>query len=328
METNERNPLKWSAVFCSLLLRIVAAYIRKWSGGDSPTTLSPEARDEIRSRIIMDLMTGGEVPEGISPLHHVFRTCRRWRVRGWAGDTESHRELVRASRAAARKALRDPGSAESEEERNKSPFRGCSDDARQPRPERILAAIEEAESRGLAYVSGRQARARRKPQRAHIRPPSRFRAVPTGRVIGPAGETIATVFRWEPIPETEPTGPYDRKAKRWTPYVAYKGSIPNRSIGYNRTPATGTDPVGHAMAAMAVLGRDARRHFTPSPLPAAGIPQPEGLTNGRRPRQPLPPVTPADALHNLRRLGRGVSGPTARREVAAAIRAHRAAVRG
>lgn len=68
--------------------------------------------------------------------------------------------------------------------------------------------------------------------------------------------------------------------------------------------------------------------FRQIPPPADGVRQPEGITNARRPRQPLPTVTPADALYNLRRLGRGVSTPQDRRRIAAAIRRHRAAARG
>lgn len=283
METNERNPLKWPGLFCSAILRIVAAYVRKWSGNDSPDSLSPEAREEIVSRIVFDIMTSGLVPDGISALHYVFRVCRKWRVRGWAGDIETDRQRKRNERAKARKSLRDPGSAESEEARNKSPFRGCSDDARQPRPDRILEAIEEAEARGLAYVSARQAKARRKPNKANQRPPRRYRAIPTGHRgrpragFSPTGRPLyfpgaATLIRWEPIPETEPAGEYDRKTRTYRPYVSHRGTIANRAIGKRRTPATGRDAVGHAMAVMAVLGRTPRRKFIPATPPTAGIP--------------------------------------------------------
>lgn len=84
-----------------------------------------------------------------------------------------------------------------------------------------------------------------------------------------------------------------------------------------------------ALLTLATLAEVTERgNYTPAPAPApmAGLHR-EGLTTARPAPAPAT-VTPADALHALRRLGRGVTGRDARREVAAAIRRHRAAVRG
>ncbi len=275
METNERNPLQWSDATAAAMLRIVAAYVRKWSGDDSPTTLSPDERDETRSRIIMDIMTG-TVPDGITPLHYVFKVCRRWRVRGWNGDTETDRIRKRAERAAVRKSLRDPGSRESEEGRNKSPFRGVSDDARQPRPDRILEAIETATMEGLRYVSDRQRKARRRPVKGKPER-TRYRVAIVGRIgrpmagYAPNGRTLwwpgsGTRIAFEPLPPTREVGPRGR------PHVPYVGTVGHRAIGKAKTAAVGEDAIGTAAATMAILGRTERRRFIPTPPPTRGIP--------------------------------------------------------
>lgn len=279
METNERNPLKWSNDTAAAMLRIVQGYTFKWSTELTLSPLSPEGRDETASRIMFDVMTG-TVPDGITPLHYVFRTCRRWRLRGWAGDTETDRIRKRAERAAAKKGLRDPGSRESEEERNKSPFRGVSDDAKQPRPDRILEAIESATMAGLHYVSDRQRKARRRPVKGR---PERTRYRVT--IVGTVGRPIAghapngrplywpgsaTRIAYEPLP---PTMEVDRQGR---PHVAYVGTVANRSIGKAKTAALGTDEVGTAAARMAILGRTDRRRFNRPPLPAAGVPAAAG----------------------------------------------------
>ncbi len=280
METNERNPLQWSDATAAAMLRIVAAYVRKWSGDDSPKTLSPDERDETRSRIIMDIMTG-TVPDGITPLHYVFRVCRQWRMRGWSGDTETDRLRKRAERAAARKAARDPGSRESEEGRNKSPFRGVSDDARQPRPDRILEAIETATREGLRYVSDRQRKARRRPVKGKPER-TRYRVV----VVGTLGRGFAglaprsgrplywpgsgTRIAFEPLPPTMEVGPRGR------PHVPYVGTVANRAIGKAKTAALGEDDIGTAAARMAILGRTRRRGFIPPTVPTRGVPAAAG----------------------------------------------------
>ncbi|NBT76528.1 MAG: hypothetical protein EBT15_11320 [Betaproteobacteria bacterium] len=284
METNERNPLKWSDAVWASVLRILAGYIYKWSGPDSPNALSPEARDEIRSRIVMDICTG-EIPEGITPVHYVFRVARKWRVKGWAGDTETDRERKRKERSRARADMKDPGSAESEGARNKSPYRGVSDDARQPSPLAILVAIETATAEGLRYVSDRQRKARRRPVKGN--------AVPTfkARATGFAGKPRAgfgkngrplyypgarTLITWETVAPTVERGEYDRKSKTYKPHVPYVGTVANRMIGKAKTAPTGSDPVGLAMATMAIFGRTGKRRFIRAPIPTTGIPATPG----------------------------------------------------
>lgn len=66
-----------------------------------------------------------------------------------------------------------------------------------------------------------------------------------------------------------------------------------------------------------------RPRFVPSPVPAAGVPQPCGIVNGRR-FAPLPPVTLEDAVYGMRRLGRSMPrGCNARRRLAANLRVAR-----
>jgi len=273
IETNDRNPARWSEAVWATILSILASYIRKWSGTDSPAELSPEARDEIRSRIVMDILTG-EIPDGMSPMHYVFRTARQWRVRGWNGDTELNRQRMRAERAAAKKARRDDGSRESEEARNKDPFRGVSDDARQPTPLAQLVALETATREGLRYVSDRQRKARRKPVKGKPGPVThKVRIV--GRVgrpmvgFGQSGRPLyfpgaATRIAFEPIAPTYETD------------GGWVGKVANRAIGKAQTEALGCDTVGRAMARMAILGRETRRAFQRAPLPTRGVPATAG----------------------------------------------------
>lgn len=272
------KPANWPETLWTQILAILAAYIYKWSGEDSLAPLSPEARDEIRSRIMLDILTGTP-PEGIAPLHYVFRVARQWRVRGWNGDCELNRQRMRAERNAARKALRDPGSMESEEGRNKSPFAGMSDDARQPTPLAQLIAVEEFTRAGLWHTSDRQRKARRKPVKGTPAPVA-YRCTVTGFAgkpragWGKGGRPLyftgaRTLIAWVPVgPPAEERGAYDPKTRTYRPYVSHTGTVANRAIGKVRSPAIGRDPVGLAMARMAIVGRDARRHFTPAPMPA------------------------------------------------------------
>jgi hypothetical protein len=267
------NPSTWSDEVWSAILAILAAYLRKWSGPDSPVQLSPEERDEIRSRIVMDMMTT-EVPDGIlSPVHWAFRTARRWRMRGWAGDTETDRERKRVARAAARAAMADPGSAESHEERGKSPFRGMSDDARQPTPLAILIAAETAERGELRYVSDRQRKARRRPVKGNT-PPPRYRVVPVGTVgrprvgFGAGGRPLyfpgaATRIAYVPIPPDHEVGPYDRRTRSYGPHVPHVGRIGHREVGKVKA-----DPIPPDLAHAAVRGRAEARVRVRNPMPA------------------------------------------------------------
>jgi hypothetical protein len=291
METNERNPLKWSNEVWAMVLRMLAAYIYKWSGKDSPIELSPEARDEIRSRVVMDICTG-EIPEGITPVHYVFKIARKWRVKGWAGDTETDRERKRKERNRARADMKDPGSAESEGARNKSPYRGVSDDARQPSPLAILVAIETATTEGLRYVSDRQRKARRRPVKGNVVPTFKARATGfAGRPragFGSNGRPLyypgaRTLITWEPVAPTVERGEYDRKAKAYRAHVPYVGTVSNRMIGKVKTDPTGSDPVGLAMATMAILGRTGKRRFNRAPVPAHGVPATPGDGTAIRP---------------------------------------------
>lgn len=280
------NPVSWPETVWAEILRILAAYIYKWSNSESLSELSPEARDEIRSRIIMDIMTGDH-PEGLTPTHLAFRVARQWRMRGWNGDIELNRERMRLERSKAREALQNPGSQESEEARNKSPFRGVSDDSRQPTPLAQLIAIETATLEGLRYVSDRQRKARRKPVKGKPSP-VKYRCVPTGfagrpRVgFGKDSRPLyfpgaRTLIRFEPVgaPEYE-MGEWDRKARQYRPYKSHTGTVANRAIGKAKTEPVGQDAVGLAMASMAILGRTKPRKFIPATVPTTGLPAQPG----------------------------------------------------
>jgi hypothetical protein len=277
---NANNPATWSEELWSQILAILASYIRKWSGPDSPMELSPEARDEVRSRIIMDVMTG-TIPEGMSPLHYVFRTARKWRMKNWAGDTETDTLRKRGERAAARKALTDPGSRESEEGRNKSPFRGMSDDSRQPTPLAMMVAMETATREGLVYISDRQRKARRKPVKGKPAP-VKYRVRATGFAgrarYGFGRETgkplyfpgARTLITFDPLPQETETGP------RGKPHIPYAGTLANRAIGKTRAAKLDETAIGQSMARMAILGRDKPRAFIRQPIPMAGVPATQG----------------------------------------------------
>lgn len=266
-------PAKWPESVWVSILAILESYIRKWSGPTSPAELSPEERDEVRSRIILDIMTGD--PGDLSIMHYVFRTARRWRVRGWAGDTESHRDLMRKARAKSRKDARDPGSAESETARNKSPYRGSSADSKQPTPLAILIAAESAERGDLRYVSDRQRKARRRPVRGNPGPIT-YRVRITGSVgrglagYGPTtGRPLywigsATCIAFEPIPATFERGEYDKKARRYRDHIPYTGSIPNRMIGKKKA-----DPIPAVESMGILVGESDGRSFVRQPIPAA-----------------------------------------------------------
>lgn len=269
------QPSQWHETVWVQILAILAAYIRKWSGPDSPDGLSPDERDEIRSRIVMDIMTGD--PGELSPLHFTFRTARKWRMRGWAGDTETHRELMRGIRAKAKQSLRDPGSAESEESRNKSPFRGSSADSKTPTPLAMMIAAESAVKGELRYVSDRQRKARRRPVKGN--PPAvTYRIVPVGTVgrprvgFGQNGRPLyfsgaATRISYVAIPGTIERGEYCRRTKAYRPHVPYTGKLANREVGKVKA-----DPVPAGMIREAFAGDvESRRHVRnpiPAPIPA------------------------------------------------------------
>ena len=245
------HPATWPETIWTTILAILASYIRKWSGPDSPKQLSPEERDEIRSRIMLDILSG-ECPADITPLHYVFRVARQWRMREWNGDCQLNRERMRAERANARKALRDPGSMESEESRNKSPFRGSSVDSKTPTPLAMMIAEEEMKGGRVWYVSDRQRKTRRRPVKGNPGP-VQYRTVPVGTVgrprvgFSPSGRPLyfpgaASRIAYLPLAPEYERGEYDKKTRRYREYVPYVGHVANRDIGKVRCEsASGAD---------------------------------------------------------------------------------------
>ena len=286
------TPATWPETFWTTVLAILAAYIRKWSGPDSPAPLSPEERDEIRSRIIMDVMAGD--PGELTPLHYVFRVARKWRIRQWAGDCETDRIRKRNERARARASLRDPGSAEAESDRNKSPFRGASMDAKTPTPLATMIAAESAERGEIRYVSDRQRKARRKAVKGNPGPTT-YRVIVVGHVgrpragFSPSGRSLwwpgsATRIAYVAIPATAERGEYCRKARAYRAAVGHVGSVPNREIGKVKA-----DPIPASLAAAAFTGDPEGRTFTRQPIPTRCLPAMEST------RKPIP----ADRLERL-----------------------------
>lgn len=275
MTTNERTPARWDNATAANVLHAIRGYVGKYSTKDDPHPLNPEAREEVAARIVFDLMTGEDIPADIPLLRHVFRRCRLWRIRGWAGDCELDRDRKRASAARERENRRTPGTADFERARNKDEYRGASADSRQPTPLAQLVAIESATLDGLRYVSDRQAKQRRRAVKH-----SRRRIVRTvpGPVVGPVvidpdtgSWTFGTGARQCVTFTREDGGPVNGKKGR-----SHLGTIANRAIGKKKADALGTDPVGVAMARMAILGVTPRARFSPAPLPTTGVPATPG----------------------------------------------------
>lgn len=275
---DDRNPLLWSEATAANVLKATAGYVRKYSQPDCPAPMDPEAREEVTARIVFDVVTGGEIPDGVSILHHVFRKCRLWRLRGWAGDCELDRDRKREESSREREDERTPGTESFERAARKSAFRGYSDDSRQPTPLAQLVAIETAERAGLRYVPPWQARHRRravKGCRVTV-----VRVIPgpiVGRIVidtetgeyRPEPGTYQRVeFREEAVAER---GRWNVGKRSFEPYTGHVGTVENRSVGKAKTV-----PVPVGLSRWALLGRTVRHRFTPAPLPTAGVPATPG----------------------------------------------------
>ena len=279
---NDSNPLAWDETTAGSVLKIVGCYVTKHSQPDCPAPLSPEARGEIQSRVMFDLMTGGDIPDDIPLLRHVFRRCRLWRMRGWNGDCELDRDRQRAARARERNEEQTPGTEAYNRSIGKDSYRGYSDDSRQPTPLAQLIAIETATMEGLRYVSDRQRKARRRAVKGNrivkvTAVPGeivgRMAIVASGRVLWFPGAFQRFTYREEVVGER---GRWNIGKRAFEPFTGHTGTVPNRAIGKSRTDAVGTDAVGVAMATMAILGRTRRKAFRPATLPMAGVPATAG----------------------------------------------------
>ena len=251
LETMEfRNPAQWPEWLADMSMSLIRRYVYRWSNREAPKELSPEARDEIASRIIFDIMTAGEIPDGMTVRHYVFSVCRRWRIRNWNGDCELD---------AARK-RRERGLMTGRVGRNDEPYSGASIDARMNSPFQILSALEIAtgelilspkaietrESRGqcefirggLYAVSDRQAKNRRKAVK------SRCRIVTVCEIESRAEDRTYITFRKIRLATTR-----------------HIGTIANRDIGKVRLSVSGED-------ARETLVRDPHGRFIPAPIPA------------------------------------------------------------
>ena len=251
LETMEfRNPARWPEWLADMSMSLIRRYVYRWSNREAPKELSPEARDEIASRIIFDIMTAGEIPDGMTVRHYVFSVCRRWRIRNWNGDCELD---------AARK-RRERGLMTGRVGRNDEPYSGASIDARMNSPFQILSALEIAtgelilspkaietrEARGqceyirggLYAVSDRQAKNRRKAVK------SRCRIVTVCEIESRATDRTYITFRKIRLATTR-----------------HIGTIANRDIGKVRLSIPSDE-------ARETIVRDPHGQFIPAPIPA------------------------------------------------------------
>lgn len=272
LETMEfRNPAKWPEWLAAMVMSLIRRYIYRWSNGEAPAELSPEAREEIAARVVFDIMTGGDIPDGMTVRHYVFSVCRRWRIRNWNGDCELDAARKRKERA------KQTG-------RTDSPFSGASADCRTNSPFQILSTLEIATGelilskaavefrnargqcefiRGGVYaVSDRQAKNRRKAVK------SRCRIVTVCEIESRAPDRTYITFRKIRLATTR-----------------HIGTIANRDIGKVRLSINGED-------ARATLHRDSRGRFIPAPIPS---PAP-GWKEFRPARETEAPRVPAESV--------------------------------
>jgi hypothetical protein len=230
------NPLTISNIEARQAMLFIRRYVAKHSQPDCHSPLSPEAREEVAARIIYDWQTADYsewTPE--SHQHAAASHGRRWRLRGWHGNTADEQALRRFEAKLAKQRQAEGWDA--------TPSTGTSEDSQTPTPLAILIAKEEA-GKGLRYVSDRQRKARRKAIRGRNR-------IERWLVVEGRYETH-TAIRWE-------------EAKIYG--VSYKGTVPNRQIGKSRTAA-----VPEGLAGWAMLGRDERGRFVPSRKPVTASP--------------------------------------------------------
>ena len=251
------NPLAVSDVVAKQTMLFVRRYVAKHSQPDCPAPLSPDGREEVVARIIYDWQTADYsdwTPE--SDQHAAASHARKWRMRGWFGNTaDDHRERRKTAKLAKQQQADGWDS---------TPSTGTSEDSRTPSPLSILIAKEEASGEpimserawvrflenchelhgGLRYVSDRQ----RKSRRRAVRGRNRLERI---LVVDGRYETH-TAIRFETVRVHG---------------IAYKGTVPNRSIGKSRTV-----PVPADIAEWAMLGRDERGRFVSNRQPVKASP--------------------------------------------------------
>lgn len=222
------NALTVSDIVAKQVMLFVRRYVAKHSQPDCQYPLSPEAREEVVAMIVYDWQTadyGDWAPE--NDQHAAASHARKWRMRGWHGNTADQQAERRFAAKLAKQRQQEGWDA--------TPSTGTSEDSRTPSPLAILIAKEEA-TKGLRYVSDRQRKARRKAVRGRNR-------LERLLVVDGRYETH-TAIRWEIVKVHG---------------VMHKGTVSNRDIGKSRTV-----PVPADIAAWAMLGRDDKGRFRPN----------------------------------------------------------------
>ena len=250
------NPLTVSEVTAARILLFVRRYVTKHSQPDCQYPLSPESREEVTAQIVYDWQTDnydGWEPE--NDQHAAASHARKWRMRGWHGNTADAQAERRFSAKLAKQRQAEGW--------NDTPSSGTSEDSRTPTPLALLMAREEASGEpimseeawvrsledckeyprpaaGLRYVSDRQRKARRKAVRGRNR-------LERLLIVDGRYETH-TAIRWEVVKVHG---------------ICHKGTTPNRQIGKVKTV-----PVPADVAQWALQGRDQHGRFTRSTTPA------------------------------------------------------------
>jgi hypothetical protein len=226
------NPLTVSDQTAAQILLFVRRYVAKHSQPECQYPLSPDAREEVTAQIVYDWQTADyEEWTPDNDQHAAASHARKWRMRGWHGNTADAQAERRFSAKLAKQRVAEGWTD--------TPSSGTSEDSRTPTPLALLMAREESDRNGLRYVSDRQRKARRKAVRGRNR-------LERLLIVDGRYETH-TAIRFEVVKVHG---------------VSHKGHTPNRQIGKSKTVRVPAD-----VAAWALQGRDTHGRFTRSTIP-------------------------------------------------------------
>lgn len=275
-DTLHRCPLTWPDYVCAEAYDLLSRWAGKWFGSLGIRDLGPEGRTELIQAIMVDVMTGGDIPAGVSITRHLFRTARLWKLRrGYdrPGYDETKRERIELD------AL----------ERAAGPYAGASIDSRQPDPARMIAAAEQLSTVGARVVSVRQRRNRRRVlDRRHSRSRHHWYPVADSTIVR-GGVVVATGIRWDRVTVY-------RVAYRGTLYRNRHAGTPAVSSRVERVerPGTTLDGIGIGPRVRAALGP----HWT-GPRYTGHAPVPQPIARGGERVAPTLTVREHDSQEHL-----------------------------